>query len=72
MIGRMDTIVAVIGVCYGAALILAAFVSNKFTEALRIDTFLFPNANQNTRMLNLVFGLLVFGYSGYSLLKLLF
>ena len=72
MIGKMDMIVTLLGLCYGVVLILAVFVSNKIIEAFRLDTLLFPNANQNTRILNLVFGLLVFGYSGYSLVKSLF
>lgn len=68
----MDFIVTLLGIFYGAALIVTTFVSNKITEALRIDTLLLPKANPNTRILNLIIGILVLGYCAYPLLKPLF
>ncbi len=65
----MDLIVTLLGIFYGAALIFTTFVSNKITEALRIDTLLLPKANPNTRILNLIAGVLILGYCVYSLLK---
>lgn len=69
MIDKMDMIVTLLGVCYGAVLILTTFVSNRFTEAVRIDALFMPKPSEATRPLNLVAGILVAGYSIYSLLK---
>lgn len=69
MIGTMDMIVTLLGICYGIILILAAFVRNKITEAMRIDALFMPNPSESTRPLNLIVGVLVAGYSIYSLLK---
>ena len=69
MIGQIDMIVTLLGIGYGAVLILAAFVSNKITEALRIDAFFMPKPSETTRPLNLVAGIAIAGYSLYSLLK---
>ena len=65
---NMDTILTVVGIIYGALLILVAFVRNKLTESLRIDALIMPNPTEATRPLNLVAGLLFAGYSIYSLL----
>jgi len=61
--------VTIIGIIYGALLILTAFVRTKFTEPFRIDVMFMPNPSEATRLLNLVGGILVAGYSIYSLLK---
>lgn len=66
---NMDTVVTVIGIIYGILLILAAFVRNKVTEAFRIDALFMPKPSEATRPLNLIAGILVAGYSIYSLLK---
>jgi hypothetical protein len=65
----LDLIIAVVGVAYGIALVAAAFVRNRFTEAIRIDALMLPNPTDATRMLNLVIGGLLIAYEGYSLLK---
>lgn len=56
------------GMAYGAALIYTAFVKNRVTEALRIDTLFIPGATERTRPLNLLFGLFVIGYNIYSMI----
>ena len=66
---NLDTIVTIVGIIYGVGLILTAFVRNKFTEAFRLDVMFMPNPSEATRPLNLVIGILVAGYSIYSLLK---
>lgn len=66
---NLDTIITVIGISYGVLLILTAFVRTKFTEAFRIDALFIPNPSETTRLLNLVAGILVAGYSIYSLLE---
>ena len=66
---NLDTIVTIIGIIYGFLLILTAFVRAKFTEAFRLDVMFMPNPSEATRLLNLVAGILVAGYSIYSLLK---
>lgn len=63
----MDIIVNAIGIIYGIILILAAFVRNKIIESMRVDALLMPQPTENTRPVNLVFGLLVAGYGIYSL-----
>lgn len=65
----MDTIVNVIGIIYGFILILAAFVSNKVIESMRVDALFIPQPTENTRPVNLVVGILVAGYGIYSLLN---
>jgi hypothetical protein len=69
MIGKMNLIVTILGICYGITLILAAFIRNKITEAMRIDALFMPRPTDSTRPLNLIIGILVAGYSIYSLLK---
>lgn len=66
---NLDMIVTVIGIIYGLLLIFTAFVRTKFTEAFRIDVLFMPDPSEKTRPLNLVVGILVAGYSIYSLLK---
>lgn len=56
------------GIAYGIALIYTAFVKNRVTEALRIDTLFIPGATDRTRLLNLFFGLFVIGYNIYSMI----
>lgn len=62
-----DTLVNALGLAYGALLVAAAFVSNPLTEAMRIDALFIKDAGSGTRPLNLIAGLLVAGYAGYSL-----
>ncbi len=64
---QLDAILTVIGVIYGVLLIFSVFMRNRFTEAMRIDALLMPNPTQNTRILNLIAGLLILGYMIYSL-----
>lgn len=64
---NMDTIVAMGGIIYGCLLILATFVRHQVTESLRIDALFIPRPTESTRPLNLIVGLLVAGYSIYSL-----
>lgn len=64
---QIDTILTVSGIIYGAVLIISTFVKNRFTEAMRIDALMLPNATQNTRILNLVIGLMMLGYMIYTL-----
>lgn len=66
---NLDTVITVIGIIYGALLILTVFVRTKFTEAFRIDALFMPKPSEATRPLNLVIGIIVAGYSIYSLLK---
>lgn len=65
----LDTIVTIIGIIYGVLLVLTYFVRNKVTEAFRVDALFMRNPSEATRPLNLVAGILVAGYSIYSLLK---
>lgn len=65
---NMDFIVTAVGIVYGLVLMLAAFVRNPFTEAMRVDALFIPNYTDSTRPVNLVVGLLVAGYGIYSLL----
>lgn len=64
---QLDTILTLVGIIYGALLIFSVFMRNRFTEAMRIDALLMPNPTQNTRILNLIAGLLILGYMIYSL-----
>lgn len=66
---NLNTIVTVIGIIYGVLLILTAFVRTKLTEAFRIDALFMPQPSEASRPLNLVIGIIVAGYSIYSLLK---
>lgn len=66
---RIDLVVTITGIAYGAVLIWAFFVSNAFTEAMRIDALLFPRPTASTRSLNLVTGIVVAGYCIHSLLS---
>ena len=64
-----DTLVNAIGVLYGAILILASFVRSGFTEAMRIDALFMKECTEQTRLLNLLAGVLVAGYSIYAWLS---
>ena len=64
----MDTLVNAVGILYGLALVLAAFARNRITEALRVDALFIPQFSEKTRPINLLVGLLIAGYSAYSLL----
>ena len=66
---NLDTIVTVIGIIYGVFLILTFFVRSKITEAMRIDALFMPKPSEATRPINIVVGILIAGYSIYSLLK---
>ena len=63
----MDTLVNSGAVLYGLLLIAAGFVRTPVTEALRIDALFLPQAGENTRPLNLIFGALIAGYGAWSL-----
>jgi hypothetical protein len=65
----LDTLVTAIGIIYGVLLIFTYFIRNKVTEAFRVDVMFMPKPSEATRPLNLVAGILVAGYSIYSLLK---
>ncbi|MDP3700835.1 MAG: hypothetical protein Q8R72_08010 [Hylemonella sp.] len=63
----MDTIVNSGAIAYGLVLVAATFVRTPVTEALRIDALFMPQADERTRPLNLIFGLLIAGYGAWSL-----
>ncbi|MFA5242459.1 MAG: hypothetical protein WC029_11980 [Sulfuricella sp.] len=63
-----DIIINVIGIAYGLVLILTTFVRNRITEAMRVDALFLKQASEQTRPLNLIFGILVAGYGIYSLI----
>jgi hypothetical protein len=42
-------------------------VRTRFTEAARIDALMVPNPSETTRPLNLLIGLALIAYNGYSL-----
>ena len=65
----LDLIVTAGGIVYGLVLVGAVFFRTGFTEALRIDALLVPKPTDATRPLNLVIGLLLIGYNGYSLIQ---
>ena len=65
----MDTALHAGAIAYGTALIVGTFMRTRLTEALRVDALFIPQAGEKTRPLNLVFGLLVAGYGGWSLWK---
>jgi hypothetical protein len=65
----MDTALHAGAIAYGTVLILGTFMRTRLTEALRVDALFIPQASEKTRPLNLVFGLLVAGYGGWSLWK---
>lgn len=64
---HQDILVNSLGMAYGAMLVFSAFVRTRFTEAMRIDTLFIKDSSERTRPLNLVAGILVAGYAGYSL-----
>ncbi len=64
-----NIVINAIGMAYGVLLILAAFVRGSFIEAMRIDALFIKDCTEQTRRLNLIFGLLIAGYAGYSLLS---
>ncbi|MBI5908708.1 MAG: hypothetical protein HY848_01940 [Betaproteobacteria bacterium] len=63
----LDLIVTIGGIVYGAVLVSVVIFHNRFTEALRIDALLVPKPTDTTRPLNLVIGLVLIAYNGYSL-----
>jgi hypothetical protein len=63
----MNQIVNAGAIAYGLVLILAVFVRTPVTEALRIDALFMPQADEKTRPLNAVLGLLIAGYGAWSL-----
>jgi len=63
----LDLIVTTGGIVYGVVLVSVVFFRNGFTEALRIDALLVPKPTDTTRPLNLVIGLVLIAYNGYSL-----
>jgi hypothetical protein len=65
----METALHAGAIAYGAVLILSTFIRTRLTEALRVDALFLPQASEKTRPLNLIFGLLVAGYGGWSLWK---
>lgn len=67
----LDAVLTTFGLVYGVFLIICAFVSNRLTDALRLDALFIPRPTPQTRLLNIVFGLAALGYYGYSLLKAL-
>ncbi|MEK6791370.1 MAG: hypothetical protein AABY45_06695 [Deltaproteobacteria bacterium] len=66
---NLDMFVTLLGVAYGILLILTFFVRTKFTEAFRIDVLFMPRSSESSRPVNLVAGIVVAGYSIYSLLS---
>ncbi|MBI1912242.1 MAG: hypothetical protein HYS21_09595 [Deltaproteobacteria bacterium] len=62
----LDLVMTIGGVFYGIALIWTMFAKNRFTEALRVDTLFMPNAGDRTRVVNLIFGIIVLGYFIYA------
>lgn len=64
----LDLIVTIGGIVYGAVLVSVVFFRNRFTEALRIDALILPRPTESTRALNLVIGLVLIAYNGYSLI----
>ncbi len=66
---NLDMLITLLGVAYGVLLISAFFLRTKFTESFRIDALLMPRPSESTRPVNLVAGLIVVGYSVYSLLR---
>ncbi len=64
----MDMIVNAGAVVYGLVLVMAAFSRHQLTEALRIDSLFLPQASERSRPLNLVFGIAIAGYGGWTLL----
>lgn len=64
----LDSILTYVGILYGVLLIAAFFLRSAATEAFRIDALIMPNPTESTRPLNLIAGLMVAGYSIYSLI----
>lgn len=62
-----DILVNAIGILYGALLISAVFVRNRFTEAMRIDALFMKECTESSRPLNLPAGLLIAGYAIHSI-----
>ncbi|HRD95073.1 MAG TPA: hypothetical protein PLA97_01560 [Rubrivivax sp.] len=63
----VDVLVNAGAIAYGVALVAAAFWRTALTEALRIDALFLPQADERTRPLNLILGLLIAGYGLWSL-----
>ncbi|MDH4226567.1 MAG: hypothetical protein OEV59_02265 [Deltaproteobacteria bacterium] len=68
-IQEIDKMVTFLGIAYGALLIAAFFIRNKFFETIRIDALMMPKPTEKTRPLNLGIGIIVLGYCLYSLFK---
>jgi len=64
----VDAIVNSGAVIYGCVLMLAGLVRHPLTEAMRIDSLFMKGADEDTRPVNLVAGLLIAAYGGWSLL----
>ena len=63
----MESIVNAIGILYGIALIFVSVIRSRTLEPMRLDVLFMPKADETTRPVNLVAGLLVSGYGIYSL-----
>jgi hypothetical protein len=63
----MDTIVNAGAIAYGLVLVGSSLARTRLTEALRLDALFIPGADEKTRPLNLVFGLLIAAYGAWSL-----
>lgn len=63
----MDALVNVGAIAYGAMLVLGMFVRHPVIEALRVDAMFLPHADEKSRPLNLLLGLLIAGYGAWSL-----
>ncbi len=63
----MDIVVNAGAIVYGLTLVVGMFVRTRVTEALRVDALFLPHADEKTRPLNLMLGLLFAGYGAWSL-----
>jgi hypothetical protein len=63
----MSLIVNAGAIAYGLALVVGMFVRTPLTEALRVDALFLPHADEKSRPLNLLLGLLIAGYGAWSL-----
>lgn len=67
----LNLALTLIGMIYGIVLILEMFIkNNRAMDAMRVDKLVFPaSANESTRPINLVLGLVVLGYYSYLLYR---
>lgn len=63
----MNIIVNAGAIAYGLTLVVGMFVRTPLTEALRVDALFLPHADEKSRPLNLLLGLLIAGYGAWSL-----